>query len=73
MLTPSRRVEVQNVGFSRGTVSYLLKNHADCFSFTELEELTNINENKLLTEYDKKEEHYSEVVEILGKPASQDQ
>lgn len=68
-----KSIELQNVGFSRGTVSYLLKNHADCFSFTELEELTNINENKLLTEYDKKEEHYSEVVEILGKPASQDQ
>lgn len=65
-----KSIELQNVGFSRGASSYLLKNHSDCFTFNEHEQLASINEQKLFIEYDKKEEHYSELVEVLQVTAS---
>jgi hypothetical protein len=63
-----KSIELQNVGFSRGASSYLLKQHGDCFAFNELEQLVGIMEEKLFNKYDKKEEYYSEVMEILNTP-----
>lgn len=64
-----KSIELQNIGFSRGASSYLLKHHIDCLSFSESEQLADIDEKKLLNEYDKKEDHYPELLEIFREQA----
>lgn len=61
-----RMIELQRLGFSRGASKYLLTKHAPEFSFNENNLLVEINDEKLLSKFDKKNEYYEDVKEIFG-------
>ncbi|MBP6866351.1 MAG: DEAD/DEAH box helicase [Candidatus Pacebacteria bacterium] len=65
--TDKRVIELQNIGFSRGTSKHLLDKYGKFFSFNHESQLTAVNEEELLTSFDQKDEHYEEVKEIFRK------
>lgn len=64
--TDKRVIELQNIGFSRGASRYLIGGHGDLLSFSDGGELLDVKEADLLSAFDKKSEHYEEVLEIFG-------
>lgn len=66
--TDKRIIELQNLGFSRGTSRYLINEYGNLLSFSEAGELLGVKESELLDAFDKKSEHYEEVKEIFRVP-----
>jgi hypothetical protein len=64
--TNKRVIEMQNLGFSRGASNYILNHHSDLLSFDDDGHLLEFKEKELLDVFDRKDEHYEEIVEIIG-------
>lgn len=61
----NRVIELQRLGFSRGASKYLLDHHMNTFSFNEIGQLLKINEKVLLSDFNKENEYYEDIVQIL--------
>lgn len=62
----NRIIELQRLGFSRGASKQLLEQHTKAFSFNESCQLLKINEDILLSNFDKENEYYEEIIQIIG-------
>jgi replicative superfamily II helicase len=64
--TDRKIIELQNIGFSRGASRCIINDYFDFVVFDENDELVNIDEDKLLKNFDKKNEHYEEIIDMLS-------
>lgn len=65
--TDKKIIELQNVGFSRGTSRHLLDKYFNYLSFNNENQLIEVRDKELIKAFDKKDEHYEEVIEIFKR------
>ena len=63
--TDKKMIELQNLGLSRTSSTYLIKKHADLFIFDEEDKLIKISSEILRKKLHKENEYYEEIIECL--------